>query len=362
MLAQQVDVPQAVRQQAAAPVGGRQIVRHDLAVQAPGLLGAGHRVGHRAGSDQPDRGIDAPHRLGEQVVLQLELRERHEAELPFTPGLVAHAPELDLVRFRMAVGRAQPPHRRGDGSVRVLDELRRGPRVAEARVDGDVRLDAEQPAERHELVRAHVVGLHRVPDRVHDGRALVGIADGVAPLVPGDEVAAGEAIDAGVQLPERGHDLRPEAFNVVRRHQRDGPNVKRARAGSRDLEPGVVAVASDFEPQPVLLIAGAELADDDGLAVGRSGPPDQSDVHGRTRRTGQDDPARVGPALSHRQSGLLDSVRLGAELHQGRVVAHVRSRGVHRDELRPGRPASSGATEAASFPTVPPVAPRAAEP
>ena len=209
VLAQEIDAVQAVGQQAAAPVRGRQVVRHDLAVETPSLLGAGHRVGHRAGGDQLDRRIHPPHRLGEQVVLQHELRERHETQLPVAPGLVTHAPELDVVRLGMAIGGAQAPHRGGGGSVRVLDELRGGPRVAEARVDGHVGLDVQQPAQGHELVGADVVGLNRVPDRVHDGRTPVGIADGVAPLVAGDEVAAREAVDAGLQLPERGHDLRP---------------------------------------------------------------------------------------------------------------------------------------------------------
>ena len=41
--------------------------------------------------------------------------------------------------------------RRGGRPVDVLDKLRRRVGVAEARVDGDVGVHIEQPAERHEL-------------------------------------------------------------------------------------------------------------------------------------------------------------------------------------------------------------------
>ena len=187
-------------------------------------------------------GIDLLHRLGEEVVLQLELLERHRAHLVIAPGLVADAPELDVVRLRVAVGGAPFSHRRGDGAVGVLDQLARGPGVAEAGIDGDVRIDAEQAAEREELIGAHVVGLHGVPDRIEDRRPLVDVADAVAPLVGGDEVAAGKAKDAEAQLLERGNDLRAEAFDVVGRHQRDRADVKRARAGCGDLDACVVAV------------------------------------------------------------------------------------------------------------------------
>ena len=192
VLADQVHVVQDVEEQAARPVRGRERIGDDLAAQAQRLLGLRHGVGHGPARDERDRWIDAPHGLREEPVLDHELRERPHAELPLAPGLVADAPVLDAVGLGMAVLRAQAAHPRGRRAVRVLDVLRRRPGVAEAGVDGDVRLHAEQTAQRHELVRADVVGLDRVPGGIEHGRAPVAVADGLAPIVGGHEVAAGK--------------------------------------------------------------------------------------------------------------------------------------------------------------------------
>ena len=207
MLADHVDVVEAVEQHLAGPVGRRKIVGNILAVDAPGLVGSLHHVGHGAAGNELDGRIDLAHLLGEEVVLQFELRQRHGAHLVVAPGLVADAPELDVVGLRMTVCGAPFAHRRGGGAVGVFDQFARGPRVAEAGIDGDVGIDAEQTAEREELVGADVVRLHGVPDGIEDGRTLVDVADAVAPLVRGDEVAAGKAKDAEAQLLERGDDF-----------------------------------------------------------------------------------------------------------------------------------------------------------
>jgi hypothetical protein len=51
-------------------------------------------------------------------------------------------------------------HRRVGRSVDVLDQFARSPRIPEARVHGDVRIDAELAAEGEKLVGAYILGLH----------------------------------------------------------------------------------------------------------------------------------------------------------------------------------------------------------
>ncbi len=95
----------------------------------------------------------------------------------------------------MTVFRAPFAHGRGRGAVGVFHQFARRPGIAEAGVDGDVGIDAEQTAESEELIGADVVGLHGVPDGIEDGRPLVDITDTVAPLVRGDKVAARESAE-----------------------------------------------------------------------------------------------------------------------------------------------------------------------
>src|SRR5690606_21802472 len=118
----------------------------------------------------------------------------HCPELPVTPRLVADAPELHTVGLRMTVLGTQLTHRRGNVAVDVFHELRRRPGVAEARVDRDVRIGAEQTAQRQKLVRADVVRLHCLPDGIVDRRSLVARTDRVTPLVRRDEVPSRETI------------------------------------------------------------------------------------------------------------------------------------------------------------------------
>ena len=126
----------------------------------------------------------------------------------------------------MAVFGAPFAHRRGGRAVGIFDQFTRGPRIAEARVDGDIRIDAEQAAEREELIGADIVGLHGVPDRIEDGRALVDVADAIAPLVRGDKIAAGKTENAEAQLLERGDHLGPKAFDIVGGHKRNRADMK----------------------------------------------------------------------------------------------------------------------------------------
>ena len=181
---------------------------------------------------------------------------------------------------------------------------RRRPRVAEAGIDGDVGLDVEQAAERDELIRADVVGLHRVPDRIEDRRALVEIADRVAPLVGGDEVAAGEAENAGVQLLQRGDDLGAKALDVVGRHQRDRADVERSvpvpaismRASS------VSALARNLNGK--LAIGGGKRRKRTVWRSAASLPQIRRHLHDRAGRAGQHDASGVRFPFAHSNARL----------------------------------------------------------
>ena len=219
MLAHHIDVVETVEEQLTGPVGRGKIVGNILAVDASGLVRPFHHVRHGAARDELDGRIYLLHLLGEEVVLQFELGKRYGAHLVVAPWLVAYTPKLDVIWLRAAVGGAPFSHGRSGGSVGVFDQLSRRPCVAKTGIDGDVRIDTEQATEGEELIGAHVVGLHRVPDRIKDGRALVNLAHAISPLVGGDKIAAGKAEDAKAQLLQRGDDLAAEALDVVGGHE-----------------------------------------------------------------------------------------------------------------------------------------------
>ncbi len=81
-----VDVVEAVQQHLAGPVGRGKIVGNILAVDAPGLVGPLHDVGHCTAGDELDRRVHLAHFPGEQIVLQLELRQRHRTHLIVAQG------------------------------------------------------------------------------------------------------------------------------------------------------------------------------------------------------------------------------------------------------------------------------------
>src|SRR5665213_3917962 len=99
------------------------------------------------------------------------------------------------------------------GAVGVFDKFAGRPGVAETGVDRDVRIDAEQTAERKKFVGAHIIRLHRMPHGIEDERSLVDLTDTIAPLIRGDKVASRKAQDPKTQLLERRDDLRAEAVD-----------------------------------------------------------------------------------------------------------------------------------------------------
>ena len=104
----------------------------------------------RAHGDDLDRRVHGLHGHGELGVLLDVVGERHVAELPVAVHLVADGPELDAPRLGMAVGRPELAHRRVGRAVGVLELLEGHGDVAQAAVDRDVGLGADEPHQVHD--------------------------------------------------------------------------------------------------------------------------------------------------------------------------------------------------------------------
>jgi hypothetical protein len=205
----------------------------------------------------------------------------------------------------MAIRGAPFAHGRGGRAIGVFNQFARGPGISEACIDGDVGIDAQQAAEREEFIGANIVRLHGVPDRIEDRRALIDVANAIAPLVRGDEIAAWKAEDAEAQLLERGDDLGAEAFDVVRGHKRNRADMEGAGACASDFQSCVIGVGRSGVAQREFAERGAERAKGDGLAISGLFAPDERDLDYRAWRAGQLDASGVGLAFANRDSGLL---------------------------------------------------------
>jgi hypothetical protein len=109
--------------------------------------------------------------------------------------------------------------RRIGRAVGVLHLVGGRPCIAKAAVDGDVRLDAEQFAQGHQLVRADVVRLHVAPVVIPLGRPFVGIADGILPVMVGNKIPARKPIHSRIKLFQERGGVCPETLDVVGRHE-----------------------------------------------------------------------------------------------------------------------------------------------
>src|ERR1700691_301205 len=239
VLCDAVKVADAALQKATVPVHVRTIERAEVA----GVLGAVFAgqvpvLKHEAGGNEGDGWIDSSHRFCKFVVLDHEVLQIGAANLPRSPRLVADVPKLYVVRLGMAITSALSAHFGVDRSVHVFNLLGGRVRVAQAGVNADVRLDADEPAKRHELIHAEIVGLHGAPGVIPVGRALIAIANGVVP----DEVrsvVAAIAPEAGLDLADQRNSVGAEAFDVAGGHERKRADVEVARAGAGDLERGI---------------------------------------------------------------------------------------------------------------------------
>ena len=191
----------------------------------------------------------------------------------------------------VAVLCAQRAQARGEGAIHVLNFFRGRMRVAEAGIDADVGLHADELAEFGELVGAQIVGLHLVPGMVPGGRALVGIAYGVVPGVVGGVVAA-EAPEARFDLANEGDGVRAEALDVVGGHQGDGADVEVSLAGAGDFEGGVTCIGGGGKVQRIFCVRRSN-GNCDGFAIICAFTPDEHDLHLASGRAAQPDAAGV---------------------------------------------------------------------
>ena len=172
------------------------------------------------------------------------------------------------------------------------------------------------------------------PGRVLARRPPVAVADAVAPVVAADEVAARPAVDGRIELLEERQDLGPEAFDIVRRHDRGRSDLERAAARRDDLEPGVLGRRAGLEGEGEGPVIAADGLDREGLAGVRAVAPDEADGDRRGARvSGQDDAPHVFLPFDEGQRLLGDPARARArERHARRVAAREGLDLVHLDQ------------------------------
>ena len=219
-----------------------------------------------ADGDEPDRRVDGAHRVAIPEVVAGVGRGIGIAAHPVAPDLVAQLPRLHVERLAVAVRRA---HRAVLGvrrAVHVLDPrgslVRRG--AGALHVDDEVRLRADRPAERDELVAAEIARLALVPPRLVDpGRTPVARTDAPLPVVVLRDVAAGPADERRLQRLDALEHVGADAVDGIARHQRHLIEPEPALAVEQDRELGERIGLARRQREGVLVpgIVGRDLRD-----------------------------------------------------------------------------------------------------
>ena len=196
--------------------------------------------------------------------------------------------------------------------VGILDFLDGRLHVAQAAVDGDVRIGAQLAAEGHEFVDAEIVVFDALPGGIFPRRPAIGIAQAVAPVVSADEIAARPAIDRRVQLLEQRQRVGPACRGRCRpasstRCQRVSVPSPRALISSRPRRVVLPAVKSSG----VFANSALTFGNRDCLPIARRVAPDEADLD-RDRLCFAASQMRpdVGLALRQRQVRLHNAARL----------------------------------------------------
>ena len=302
------------------------LVRLAVVAVLAALLGDGG-----SGGDELDARVLLEHLLAEVVVLQDIVSRGHVAELPLAVAFIADAPVDHSVRSRVSVLRALAAHRGALGAVHILHPLSCRISVTESGVDDQIRLTAQQPAPCQVLVGTHVVGLDGVPGVVVAGRTLVRVADAVTPLVTGEEVSSRPAVDRRSDILQDGENVGAIAFDIVRRHQRDGSDREAAAAFAHDLKGGVLYIRTCREVEVIFLVIFSQAVEDHRLAVGGATAPNEADGDFRGAVGLEDDTAHIAAAVLKPQASLADAVLAGGQADDGRLLAHVWIGLVHGD-------------------------------
>ena len=248
----------------------------------------------------------------------------------------------------MPVRRAQLSHRRVGGAVDVFHQFGGRAGISETRIYTDECVYSEKLAQVEELIGADIVRLQGRPHVIPARRPSIRIADGIAPLVGGEEVSAGKTVHARMKLLQQAGRVPAEAVDVVRRHERDGSHMERPGAGPGDFDAPVVGVLPCGELKREFGVCGLQALYGNGLPIASTGSPDETDGYSRAGSALEHDPPRVRSGFAQHESGLLDSVRLSASEPdegcmlpgKGMVAIHHHRR-VGADRLPTVRPAAS---------------------
>src|SRR5215472_7674936 len=110
--------------------------------------------------------------------------------------------------------------------------------------------------------------------------------------------------------------------------------MERTRAGTDDLQPGVIAICVCCEFQRKSRVLRMKSWDRDLLSASRTCAPHKTEFHSRARRSSQIDASDIRPFPSHCQAGLLDTVQACRfQLYLRRMLTHESMRLIHSDEV-----------------------------
>jgi hypothetical protein len=214
-------------------------------------------------------------------------------------------------------------------SVAVFELSRRRISIAKTGVHRDPWLRVHQFAEPDELVHPKVIVLDARPGGVRARRTPVAIADPIAPVVAADEIAAGPAVDRGVELAQERERVGAQALDMIGRHQRKGPHRDRA-FDHLELEPGLVRRRPCGELERQLAILVAHATQTNGLPIGLAFTPTQDHFDGTPFFRGPLEPNVTFVGLTGGDAKIvLPDGR--ARLDFRGVPAHKRFRCVHHD-------------------------------
>ena len=170
------------------------------------------------------------------------------------------------------------------------------------------------------------------PRRIFPRWPLVAITDAILPVVPAHKISARPAVDRRIELFEQRECVATHAVDVVKRHQRRGPDPKPATATPRDLEPYGITRPVRVKRNSVFLERGRECLNRHHLSLGGPGSPDQTDVNRHRRVAGQNHIPDVAPTRDDGQPGLRNTATLDgrAQIHLRGMCANKRPSRRHR--------------------------------
>src|SRR5205814_4573275 len=155
----------------------------------PLQVGRHLRTARSAGYELQGR-IDIAHLTGCILSFQPTLGSSHVSDLPRTIHFVSQTPAPDFVGFGNTVAATQLVPARAFFHIAILDESGSLLRSSGSEIQAHQRLGAHCFAPRHELVRAKLICVNRVPRLIEHARTILLWSYAIQPVVAGNEVAA----------------------------------------------------------------------------------------------------------------------------------------------------------------------------